>query len=293
VQYEICKEGEQRIFGHSRKQIGLVALDLDRTTLDSNGRLTDRTKNAIEAAIKKGTPVIVATGRALSALPEDIFTIEGLRYIVTANGASAKDLLEDRSIYSNCIDPRALEKIVELLSQYDFMYEFFVKGEAYVEKAIFDRVEAMNFTERHITYIKTTRKPVDGLFDLALTHKESVENINVNFENQDDRSMMREVLAKLEHVTLTTSFDHNLELGGETTSKAEAVRMLCDRLGISEENVMACGDSPNDLAMLLAAGFPVAMGNAKDELKAAAKYITSTNDEDGVAEAIEKFVLGA
>jgi len=253
--------------------------------------LSARTKNAIEAAIKKGVPVIIATGRALSALPEDVFGIEGLRYIVTANGASVTDLIEGGSIYSNCIEPGALEKTVELLRRYDFMYEFFIEGRAYVERSIYERVETMNFAERHIKYIQTTRKPVDELLDFVLLHKGSVENINVNFENQDDRSRMRKVLGKLKHVTLTTSFDHNLELGGETTSKADAVKTLCLRFGISEEDVMACGDSPNDLSMLKAAGLAVAMGNAKDELKAVAGYITSVNDEDGVAEAIEKFVL--
>jgi Cof subfamily protein (haloacid dehalogenase superfamily) len=274
-----------------KHDIKLIALDLDGTTLDSKRGLTERAKRALEAAIKKGVYVIIATGRAYSALPEDVFKIEGIKYILTSNGASVMDISENKSVYSNCIDAAALENTVSLLRQYDFMMEFFIKGHAYVDQAIYDKVNTMEFTEPHKSYIINTRKPVEALLDFALLHKELIENINVNFENQNDRSMMREVLAKLENVTLTTSFDHNLEIGGATTSKADAIRMLCNELGISEAQVMACGDSPNDMAMLKAAGFPVAMGNAKDELKEIAKYITSTNDEDGVAKVIEKFVL--
>ena len=271
--------------------IRLIALDLDRTTLDSSGRLTVRTENAINAAIERGVFTAIATGRSYSALPQDIYRIKGLKYIISANGACLTDITEGKIIYSNCISPEALEGAVSSLRQYDFMMEFFVKGYAYVEKAVYDGIDAMNFTERHIKYIKNTRKPIVGLLDFALAHKDSVENININFENQDDRGLMRGVLARLAGVTLTTSFDHNLELGGETTSKADAINALCQKLGINREQVMACGDSPNDLAMLKYAGLPVAMANAKDELKAAAKYVTSSNDEDGVAEAIEKFVL--
>jgi len=272
-------------------EIKLIALDLDGTTLNSNRKVTERTKKALEDAIAKGVIVIIATGRAYSALPEELFEIKGIKYILTSNGASVTNIVKDELIYSNCIDGAALESTVKVLRTYDFMMEVFVEGHAYVEKSIYDNINSMNFSERHKQYILDTRKTVEGLLDFALLHKELIENINVNFENQDDRSMMREVLGQLENVTLTTSFDHNLEIGGHTTSKANAIRMLCKELGISESQVMACGDSPNDIAMLKASGFPVAMGNAKDEVKSIAKFITKTNDEDGVALAIEQFVI--
>ena len=271
--------------------IKLIALDLDRTTLDSAGRLSARTKNTLEAAIKKGVHVVIATGRARTALPEDVCTIKGVRYIVTANGACITDMKDNSIVYSNCIDAGALENTVELLRGYNFMYEFFIEGQAYVEKAVYDKIGTMNFGEKHKKYILETRKPVEGLLDFALMHKSLIENINLNFENQGDRSMMREVIGRLENVTITSSFDHNLEIGGATTSKADALNTLCGKYGTAPENVMACGDSPNDIAMLKAAGLSVAMGNAKDEVKAAAMYVAASNDEDGVAEAVEKFVL--
>ena len=132
---------------------------------------------------------------------------------------------------------------------------------------------------------------MDNLLDFVKENNHLVENININFGRQEDKKMMGEVLKQLENVTITSSFDHNLEIGGATTSKADAIQQLCRRLGITEEEIMACGDSPNDEAMLKASGLPVAMANGKEQIKSIAAYITGSNDEDGVAQAIKKFVL--
>ena len=102
---------------------------------------------------------------------------------------------------------------------------------------------------------------------------------------------MKEKLLRLPETTITSSFPHNLEIGGATTSKAQALSEMGRLLGITAGEMMAAGDSPNDIAMLKAVGVPVAVGNAEDEVKAAARYVAPPNYEDGVAEAIEKFVL--
>ena len=103
---------------------------------------------------------------------------------------------------------------------------------------------------------------------------------------------MYPVLLQLENATVTSSLDNNWEIGGATTSKANALRALTEMLGIKKEEMMACGDSPNDIAMLQEAGISVAVGNAKDPVKERASFISATNNEDGVAVAIDKFVFG-
>lgn len=84
---------------------------------------------------------------------------------------------------------------------------------------------------------------------------------------------------------------HNLEIGGLTTGKGDAVEKVAGILKIKKNEIMAVGDNPNDKSMLMASGLPVAVANAKDDVKAIAKYITSSNDEGGVAEAIRKFAF--
>lgn len=271
--------------------IKLIALDLDGTTLNDDRVISEANRKALEEAIDRGVNVVIATGRTYSALPEDVFRIRGIQYVLTSNGAIITDLREKKVIYENCIASSAVEEAVALLKQYDFMVEAFTEGHAYIDKSFYDHIKQTGLSFRHVDYVLTTREPIAGLFDFILEHKEHIENINVNFEDQRDRARMRQVLLGLENTTLTTSFDHNLEIGGATTSKAAALQELEHVLGVKPEEMMAIGDSPNDAAMLRLAGMPVAVGNAKDEVKAAAKYVTGTNHEDGVAQAVRKFVL--
>ena len=271
--------------------IKLIALDLDGTTLNNDRIISPANRQALEEAVRRGVNVVIATGRTFSALPPDVFELRGIQYVLTSNGAVITDLRTRETIYENCIAPAAVEQAVELLKQYDFMIEAFTGGGAYIEKACYDQIKETRRSFRHVDYVLTTRQPVDSLYDFILKHREHIENINVNFENQEDRSMMREVLGELSDTTLTTSFDHNLEIGGATTSKAGALKELGNILGVAPEEMMAIGDSPNDMAMMRIAGMPVAVGNAKDEVKAIAKYVTATNHEDGVAQAVRKFVL--
>ena len=140
-------------------------------------------------------------------------------------------------------------------------------------------------------YILNTRHPVDDFYGFMLENKDRLENINVNFEDLSVKPAMKEKLETLPDVTITSSFDHNLEIGGATTSKAEALRQMGNLLGIDRSEMMAAGDSPNDMAMLKVAGVAVAVGNAKPELKEIADFIAPDHDDDGVAAAVEKYVL--
>jgi len=171
------------------------------------------------------------------------------------------------------------------------MIEVFIKGQPYIERSVYDQMRQMGHSFRHVEYVLSTRKPVEGLYEFILENKERIENINVNFERQSDRANMRQVLNSLPETTITSSFPHNLEIGGATTSKAAALLQLESLLGVSPSEMMAIGDSPNDIAMMQLAGTPVAVANAGEEVKAIAKYITSAHHQDGVAQAIRKFAL--
>lgn len=271
--------------------IRLIALDLDGTTINNDRVISQRNRDAMTAAARQGVNIVVATGRPLGALPPDVFEIEGIRYALTSNGASITDIREDTTFYENCLSPVAVEASVELLRRHDYVLETFVHGVAYIEGWYYEQVRQTQECFRDVNYILKTRNPVDDIYEFMLENREHLENINVNFENLDEKPGMYEKLVLLPETTITSSFDHNLEIGGATTSKADALRQMGKLLGITRDEMMAIGDSPNDIAMLLESGLPVAVGNAKDEVKAIAKYIAPTNHEDGVADAIERFVL--
>lgn len=272
--------------------IRLIALDLDGTTINDDKVISERNRRALQKAAEKGVNIVIATGRPYCALPNDVFELDAVRYVLTSNGASITDLKEQKTFYENCISPLATEAAVELLRKHDYIIECFVGGTAYIDGPYYREVERTGKSFRDVDYILNTRKPVDDIYEFMLENKGHLENINVNFEDMSEKPMMKEKLLKLPEVTITSSFLHNLEIGGATTSKAEALVQMGKLLDVKPEEMMAVGDSPNDIAMLSVAGLPVAVGNALDEVKAIAKYIAPTNHEDGVADAVEKFILG-
>lgn len=271
--------------------IKLIALDLDGTTINSDKIISERNRAALQKAADMGVNVVIATGRPFCALPKDVFEMESVRYVLTSNGASITDIRENKTFYENCLSPLATEKSVELLKKHDYIIECFVKGVAYIDGPFYRMVEETGESYRDVDYILNTRKPVDDIYQFMLDNKGHLENINVNFEDISEKPAMKEKMLQIPEATITSSFPHNLEIGGATTSKAEALTQMGKLLGIDRSEMMAVGDSPNDMAMLMACGLPVAVGNALDEVKAIAKYVAPTNDEDGVAVAVEKFVL--
>ena len=274
------------------EKISLIALDLDGTTL-VRGRITPRTRRALETAVKKGIHVVIATGRAWCALPKDIFRIRGLEYVVTSNGAMITDLRSGEVIYENCIDPEPLKQVAGLLRENSrFPVEVFTGGKAYIGRPVFEDIRDHGSTYMSRSYILRTRQPVDQIYDFLEEHISAIENINIHFEQFEDKAAMKEILEQIPDITVTSSVPHNLEIGGATTSKASGLAALCRILNTDLSSAMACGDSPNDMAMLAEVGLGVAMGNGEPEVRAMADFVAPSNEDEGVALAVERFALG-
>ena len=107
-------------------KIRLIALDLDGTTLNSSGQLTPYTKETLETAIANGIQVVIASGRAMSALPSDVLAIRGLNYAITSNGSSIFSLPDGIRIQGQDIDPAVVDKIRPIAAGCGFTYEVFI-----------------------------------------------------------------------------------------------------------------------------------------------------------------------
>lgn len=272
-------------------EIKMIALDMDRTTLDGNGKMTDETFQVLEEAGKRGAVVVVATGRVYSALPEVVHRLSPVKYFICSNGGSVFDAGTGEILMEKCLDPAAVDTAVELVSERGYMFESFTEGKAYIGQDYYDLVKDGKLLYRTREYVMNTRIPVDDIFGFTLEHRERIENLNVFFPSQEEKALFRDKLASVKNAVLTSSFPSNYELEGEGVSKGAALSFVMDREGISRENLMAAGDSPNDISMLELAGLSVAVENAEEPVKKASIYIAPPNTEDGVAHAIRKFVL--
>ena len=273
------------------EKIKLIALDLDGTTLTRNG-LTRRTKETLEEAIENGLDVVIATGRPYSALPETVKTIKGLEHIIISNGAHIVRPLTGEFLYSNYVEREAILRVRDMLMERNFPVEVFTEGRAYVDRELYEDVKKNGSTYLAARYILRTREPVDRIYDFWFEHADSIENVNIQFEHQEDKAKMKSILEKAEGITLTSSTYHNLEVGGETTSKASALWQLCRMKGLTMENVMAFGDSPNDGTMIREAGIGVAMENATADILEDADITAPSNDDEGVAYTLRMLLLG-
>lgn len=272
-------------------EISLVATDLDGTLLLQNKHISKRTYDVLKKANKNGVHVVIATGRSFSALPESIFKIDGMRYVVTSNGANIIDLKDNEVIYKNCIDAAQIPKIINFLKGRSYILEVFTGGKAYMSKSDYDKFRSRTIDFRPIEYVLQTRIPIADIFEFTSKNASAIENININFDSLSDKPKAYEELLKFDNITVTTSFDFNLEIGGNTTSKGDALNFLTQMLGLTSKNVLSIGDNPNDSSMLGFSEIAVAVENAHEDIIKLADHITSSNDEDGVAKAVEKFVL--
>lgn len=272
-------------------EISMVATDLDGTLLLQNKHISKRTYAALKKANENGVHIVIATGRSFSALPESIFKIDGVRYVVTSNGANIIDLKDNEVIYKNCIDAVQIPKIIDFLQERPYILEVFTGGKAYMSKSDYDKFRSRTIDFRPIEYVLQTRIPIADIFEFTSKNASAIENININFDSLSDKPKAYEELLKFDNITVTTSFDFNLEIGGNTTSKGDALNFLTQMLGLTSKNVLSIGDNPNDSSMLGFAEIAVAVENAHEDIIKLADYTTSSNDEDGVAKAIEKFIL--
>lgn len=139
--------------------VKLIALDMDGTTLNNEGKISGRNRKTLEKAAAKGVNIVIATGRPRSALPKDVLEIGAIRYALTSNGARITDLAEGKTIYENCMSPLAAERSVELLRNYHYVIECFIDGVAYIDKWYYDEVKQSGESFRSVSYILNTRNP--------------------------------------------------------------------------------------------------------------------------------------
>ncbi|MBS5938630.1 Cof-type HAD-IIB family hydrolase [Clostridium sp.] len=277
-------------------KIKLIALDLDGTLLDSNGIISNKTCDAIKEAIKKGIEIVPATGRNIGLICEEIKVIDGIRYAITSNGAAVIDLREERVIFSNFINSDILKRIIDLIKNYPIVIELYADGHAYVDKDVFYNPEKYNLNENQIHLMSYNHILIDNFFDLIDESKDinwikCVEKINIPFLNEDiKKKVLKSLSNEFDELKITSSGKDNIEINISSANKGNGLEKLVNILGIRLEEVAAIGDNNNDIEMIERSGLGIAMGNAIDEIKNKADYVTVDNDKNGAAEAIIKIL---
>ena len=269
------------------KKIRLIALDLDGTLLDSQKYLSPGNRRALLKCIQKGIDVVPCTGRIWSGVPDFIREFPGIRYAITVNGAVVEDIYEKKILDERKLNWQQTVEILELAGHFQTMYDVYIDGSGWGEARFMERMEDYGISPVIKKMIKETRRIVPNVIEEVKMRACSVEKINYFFGDLQERQRAREALLLRGDVLVSSSFPNNLEINAPGAAKGEALLRLAEKLGIEPQQTMGFGDGENDLTLIQKAGIGVAMGNAVESLKEEADYVTSTNDEDGVAAALE------
>ncbi|MBU3569804.1 Cof-type HAD-IIB family hydrolase [Priestia aryabhattai] len=245
---------------NEKKEFKLIALDMDGTLLNNQQEISEENRAAIAKAQEQGVHVVLSTGRSLLTCREYAQSLQLSSYLITVNGSEIWDE-SGQLVERKLIDALHIEKMWNLTQEHKLNFWAVTT----------DKVWRDEFPE-----------------DIA-----SQEWLKFGYDIPDD-ALREEVLKQIAGISdfeISNSSLTNLEINALGINKAKGIMTVCDRLGISMDEVIAMGDSLNDMAMIEAAGCGIAMGNAQAAVKEAADWVTDTNVNNGVAKAISHWVL--
>lgn len=268
----------------------LICMDMDGTVLSDDKIVSEENLKAIKAAHDAGMKMAVCTGRlfANAKVYADMFGIKAP--VIASNGAYIKDKDSDEVIYKSVLGREKAIKIFSTITKYDLSI-FFNTCDAVITNKPFDERNAyMRMNEDlpkeqqvRLIYTENMMKAIEEEGDEILKC--------ICIENDIEKlNKARAEIEAFSEFEVVSSFKNNFEIMCKGVSKGRAVEVLTGFYNIKREEVICIGDNENDISMIEYAGLGIAMGNAEEKVKEIANYITDTNNNSGVAKAINKFI---
>ena len=271
-----------------KQDIRIAAFDLDGTVLDGS-IMSEEVEKALRRLSEAGVAVTVSTGRDISQIPQNVLSC--FAYRVTTNGSSVTDrdgnILEDHPIDAETA-ARAIGIIRKCHGTCCVYLNGFVVGTPVFLARLLKRTNYLSKSHRKATRDVRSNRIVLSMEGFLRRKGHNVYKIQTFFKRQTDAVQAAELVRKTCNLNPVVMEDSSMETTREGISKAHGLLELCSVLGCKAENIMAFGDSANDLEMLRTVGFSVGMGNAEQGGRDEADYITDSVTEDGVATAINK-----
>jgi len=263
----------------------LIAADMDGTLVNDESELTERTKDAIIKAVDAGVIFIIATGRAFSKIQNVIELFDKDMPCIVLNGAAAYMGKSKKLLFEKFLDFDLATEVFDIGQKKGLAQIVWTGTRLWINKRCDETLQYAGFYKDSgdsiVTNLATIRDEVKGVSKLLWI---------------DDPAKIKELSVEMRayfkgRLSCVSSMAHFLEFIGNDAGKGVALAEIGKLCGIDKSEMIAIGDSQNDISMLEYAGFGVAVENALDEVKAVCDYVTLSNNDDGVAMVIEKFVL--
>ena len=272
--------------------IKLISIDVDGTLINRQGDLTPATRSALQRAADAGIHVTLNTGRPLSESQALLKALPMMRYVVLCTGAEVRDLQTGETIARHGLTNEENRRLYDLLSPLDGMIQIFNEFDGKLYNRAWDLARADRFCPPKLAKMcRETHVAVADLDAFMDGYTGTASKIHLFFPNHEEKLKAAALLQGLPFF-VSESVPNDIEVMPLGVDKGTGLSALAAYLNLTPAEVMAVGDGENDLAMLRYAGLSVAMGNACDAVKKTARVVTETNDEDGLAKAVDRVLRG-
>lgn len=264
--------------------IKMIVMDMDDTLLNADHIISDANKKAILTAQAQGITIVLASGRPTPAMARfaDELQLNGQNgYVISYNGAYVTDWSNQEVLFETCLTKYENDLLVDAAHAQNLNLHTYIEGDIVTDAMnLYTDIEA-----------DLTSMPIRLVDDLKQTVKSAVPKLLMVAEPSVLKAAaetLKQSLAGRFMISISKPFF--LEFTNKEVDKSRGISVLCEKMGISKEDVMAIGDSYNDLTMIRDCGIGVAMGNAPDDIKAIANVTTATNEDSGVAKIINEVI---
>jgi Cof subfamily protein (haloacid dehalogenase superfamily) len=263
--------------------IRCIAMDLDDTLLRDDLTISAENQNAIQSALNRGIKIVLASGRMVASMHSYAVKLGLDMPLIAYNGAMVREAVSGETLYHKPVPQEIALQVIPIFQELNFHLNVYLNERLYVK-------EWDHWSEQYQASAGVTPHPAGDLQKILSGSPTKMLGIGTI----DAIEKMREELERRfgPQLDFTRSKPNYLEILAPGVSKRDALQFLAKKWGIDRTEVMAIGDAPNDLAMILWAGVGVAMANAVPDVRKQADVIVSGNNHNGVAEAIKKYVLG-
>lgn len=265
----------------------LIVSDLDGTLLRDDHTLSDYSKAVIHKVSEQGIDFMLATGRIFGGARQYSKELNLNTPILACNGALIKEA-QGKLLYGKPIPDESLDQIFRLLTDKGYYFHCYGEESFYTRKFA-DYLAAFYAFNRELP--QEDRFPMVEIEPMELIGKDTIYKVLARCEGEDARRDLYESLSEITGASVTVSWHNTFDICADQVSKASAIERYAKENDIKPSEIVCFGDNYNDMEMLQYAGLGIAVANGVAELKEAAAYVTCSNNEDGVAKAIEKFVF--
>lgn len=268
----------------------LCVCDMDGTLLNSDGLISIENERALKKLQEIGIDVIIASGRTDLMMKSYIKQLELKGCIVCCNGALVKKIETDEVVYKKPIDKETVEKVIEHCFKNAINFLVYTRDMIYSNR---ENQRTKHFENLNASLTQEFRIPINYIeySDIDKLLKKDIFKVLIIEKDDERKDSIAIHFSEFTELAIVTSAKGLLDIMALGVSKGSAIKKLSEELKIDLKQVIAFGDNYNDLEMFEAVGFPIAMDNAVEEIKSCSKYITRSNDESGVAYAIDNLIL--